>query len=290
MQKQSCRQNLNIVFESMERGVSTLRYDEVPVSLPKDNPPYLHYHNKLEIGICTQGLGIFYGSNFAESLHTGDIVIFAPGRAHYSQSIGNKECMCRFAYIDQTSLLESIFTKNNINIDIADYDLPAVIRPHENKEIYRILKSLLEDLFSQSAINPELLCGVHLMELMLKISTIFCARDKQDDMAAKDKPIAQVEKYISSHYFEDVNTNTLCSICFLSESQLRRRFKAAYGTSPMQYMKLLRGKIGAELLLQTELSVAEISEKVGYNDVSVFYRHFTSINGAAPSEYRKTSR
>ena len=102
-----------------------------------------------------------------------------------------------------------------------------------------------------------------------------------------DNPITLVESFISSYYYENITAEKLCNICFLSESQLRRRFKAIYGTSPMQYLKNLRCTIGARLLLQTGLSVAEISAKIGYADVSVFYRHFVKIFGISPTEYKK---
>ena len=295
MQKRAQFQNIDIVYEPMSADAKPLRYDKDSVGLPKDVPPFIHYHNRIEIGICTSGLGIFYGNAFAESVQKGDIVLFLPGRAHYSRSIDEKGCMCRFAYLDAKTLLFNIFGETGYTAeilkDVSNYELPAVIRKKEHPHIHRMLKVLLDDLFAQNSQNPELLCSLQLSEFLLKIPIYFEKSKKIQDFAMPHpkNPISLVEAFISSHYYENITTENLCDICFLSESQLRRRFKAMYGASPMQYLKKLRCTIAIKLLVQTDLSIAEVSDRVGYADVSVFYRHFVALQGVSPTEYRKTS-
>ena len=295
MQKQAYCNNYNVVFESMEpTGTKPLRFDDHPVPLPKDNEPFLHYHDRIEIGICTSGLGIFYGSNFAESVKPGDLILFFPGCAHYSRSVDDPPCMCRFAYLEPRTLLKKLFGKHEriseILRDAFSYELPAVIRKNEHPDTYDAIRILLDDLFLRESQNAELLCTLQLCEFLVKIPHRFKKSTQTRDFfpSDRDKAMAQVESYISSRYYENISAQTLCGICFLSESQLRRRFKASYGTSPMQYLKDLRCTIGAKLLLQTDFSVSDISAKVGYADMSVFYRHFVKKFGISPTEYKKS--
>ena len=73
----------------------------------------------------------------------------------------------------------------------------------------------------------------------------------------------------------------------LSESQLRRRFVAAYGIPPIAYRNRLRCKIAMELLCRSELGVAQIAQQVGFEDPTDFYRRFRAETGLSPSDFRK---
>lgn len=64
---------------------------------------------------------------------------------------------------------------------------------------------------------------------------------------------------------------------------LRRRFKLTYS----QYVGRLRVDKSKELLCRTELSVAEISKRVGVRDPSNFARLFRLFEGVAPVTYRQ---
>jgi len=72
----------------------------------------------------------------------------------------------------------------------------------------------------------------------------------------------------------------------LSPSRFSRVFKAQTGSSPMQYIKLLRLKRASELLQTTSVSVKEVMFEIGLSDASHFVRDFHRIYGATPGQYR----
>ena len=292
MQKRAFYTENDIIFENFEESKDIIRFDQGVAFLPKENEPFLHYHSKIEIGICLEGTGIFYGKGFAESINQGDIVFFLPGKTHYSQSVSEMGCGCRFAYLEPRELLFLVFQENKRATDLLSeafgYDVPAIIRKNEYPHIYNILKATLEDVFAGGE-NTNLLCALHISELLLKIPECF-DKIKAQTADAPQKPqdkIALVEAFISSRYNEDITSDMLCNICYLSESQLRRRFKATYGLSPLKYLHNLRCSIAGSLLIRTDLTVADISQRVGYCDVSEFYRHFVARFKVAPTLYRK---
>ena len=59
------------------------------------------------------------------------------------------------------------------------------------------------------------------------------------------------------------------------------------GYSPNEYLRVIRMKKAAELLLTEDLTVAEISYKVGINDPYYFSKCFKNQFGVSPSAYRK---
>lgn len=72
----------------------------------------------------------------------------------------------------------------------------------------------------------------------------------------------------------------------VSRSTVWRLFKTEAGMPPGQYLQKLRMRKASTLLTATLMSVKRIVIEVGYNDKSLFGRHFRKAYGLTPSEYR----
>jgi AraC family transcriptional regulator, transcriptional activator FtrA len=66
-----------------------------------------------------------------------------------------------------------------------------------------------------------------------------------------------------------------------------REFHAATGTTPHRWLIAQRIILARRLLGTTRLSVTEIAQQSGFDDISVFRRHFTSQAGVSPTIYRR---
>jgi len=73
----------------------------------------------------------------------------------------------------------------------------------------------------------------------------------------------------------------------ISERSLSRLFQSTLDTSFLQYLKLLRMVRAIELMLQTDLSVSEISYAVGYRSLPAFSNTFYQLTHIRPSDFRK---
>lgn len=73
----------------------------------------------------------------------------------------------------------------------------------------------------------------------------------------------------------------------VSVPHLHRLFTAEVGTPPMTWLARTRGEIAASLLIQSDRSVADIGQLVGWPDANYFSRRFRELNGESPSEYRR---
>jgi two-component system response regulator YesN len=100
--------------------------------------------------------------------------------------------------------------------------------------------------------------------------------------------ILLVEQYIHSHYKKDLSLNTLASIVFLSPKYLSSMFIQVTGISLNKYIKNVRMNKAKELLLTTNMKIADICQEVGYSYVSYFCRSFQEDVGMSPDKYRQT--
>lgn len=95
-------------------------------------------------------------------------------------------------------------------------------------------------------------------------------------------------QYVETHY-EDQNltVESLSEEFGLSRVQLYRKVKALLDESVNDYIQHVRLKKASQLLLEGELTVAEIAYKVGYSSPGYFSTAFKGKYACSPSEYRE---
>lgn len=108
-------------------------------------------------------------------------------------------------------------------------------------------------------------------------------------MSESRNEVAAVKNYIYQHYEEDLNLETLAEKVYLSSGYLSFIFKKETGMNLNRYIRVFRMEKAGELLKNTNMKVAQISEKVGFSNVSYFCRSFREFYGRSPESYRKGS-
>jgi signal transduction histidine kinase/AraC-like DNA-binding protein len=104
----------------------------------------------------------------------------------------------------------------------------------------------------------------------------------------EDAFITSIQDIVSENYSDaSFNVTQLIDIIGVSESQLRRKFRALAGVSPNHYIQSFRMKKAQALLEQSNLNIAEIAYKAGFNDPGYFSKYFLKSYGVSPSSYRK---
>jgi YesN/AraC family two-component response regulator len=99
--------------------------------------------------------------------------------------------------------------------------------------------------------------------------------------------MAQVKLYIEKHYNENINLRELSHRFCISPEHLCRKFTNAYEVPPLMYSMKLRIATAKNLLLYSEFSLKEISNKTGFSNIYAFSKAFKKHTGLAPGEYRK---
>lgn len=97
-------------------------------------------------------------------------------------------------------------------------------------------------------------------------------------------------KYINEHFAEDIDLKKLAVIEHYNISYYTEWFKNKMKVSPVDYIQNLRVRKAKELLLNSNLSILQISQMVGYDYNSSFTRVFKYLEKVAPSEFRKKSK
>ncbi len=97
-------------------------------------------------------------------------------------------------------------------------------------------------------------------------------------------------QYIKTYYNSDLNLEKVASIVYLNPVYFSQVFKQKTGYGFKEYVIHLRMEQAKQLLLNPQLKLADISERVGYQDVKHFTQLFRKKFNVTPTEYRQGHR
>lgn len=113
-------------------------------------------------------------------------------------------------------------------------------------------------------------------------STSFAKVNIEDD----SRRVLKVKNYISQNFMNELKLDTLADLAHMSRSAFSRFFKIHTGRTLTDYIADIRLGNATRMLLDTTQSVAEISFRCGFNNLSNFNRIFKRRKGCSPSEFR----
>lgn len=103
----------------------------------------------------------------------------------------------------------------------------------------------------------------------------------------EDPIITFVMDYVVNRFAEDLSLDLLADKLNLSVAYLSVYIKEKTGANFSEHINAVRISKAKEMLLETDLSVKEISLRIGYQNVTSFIRMFKKMTGSPPGEYRK---
>jgi transcriptional regulator GlxA family with amidase domain len=105
---------------------------------------------------------------------------------------------------------------------------------------------------------------------------------------AGDDPIAAVSDWMVANLHEELSVEELARKALMSPRTFARRFRAATGTTPHQWLLRQRVLHAQHLLESTDEPVERIASLCGFGSAAVLRQHFNRIVGTSPLAYRRT--
>lgn len=129
-----------------------------------------------------------------------------------------------------------------------------------------------------------------LHRMIEEIMSITCPKEAHmlsDFRADQVELVHEVHEYLLQHMEDRITIEELARRFHINATTLKAVFKSVYGNSLAAHIKEHRMERAAELLRGTDLSILEISGRVGYDSQSKFTEAFKSAYHVLPKEYRK---
>jgi transcriptional regulator GlxA family with amidase domain len=113
----------------------------------------------------------------------------------------------------------------------------------------------------------------------------FAAMTRRPD--ASDAVIADCQDWIAENYRTDNPVQRMAGRSGLNQRTFARRFRAATGYQPIDYVQALRVEEAKQMLETEETGIDEVAGAVGYDDPASFRRLFKRRAGLTPAAYRR---
>ena len=143
----------------------------------------------------------------------------------------------------------------------------------------------------------ERYCGADVARTLAKAFVIDAGRQNQNAYGTiqarryhQDDTILAVQNWLDTHYPLGIRMDELAARFHLTPRTFKRRFRAATGEAPLEYLQKLRVEQSRKLLEQPRIPLEQVTQQVGYEDVSSFSRLFRRVTGMTPGDYRARFR
>jgi len=111
-------------------------------------------------------------------------------------------------------------------------------------------------------------------------------RPRQHDDAA----VAAAQIWIADNYAEPSPVAGMTAASGLAERNFKRRFEAATGYAPLDYVLSLRMEEAKQMLETSDTAIEDVAAEVGYSEAAAFRRVFRRATGISPQQYRQKFR
>ena len=154
-------------------------------------------------------------------------------------------------------------------------------------------KDEIEHIFSELYSVPDCLqkpyFRLKVQELLLFLCMVDVSQEKRRELYTSPQVeiIKTIHKRLTSNLQERPTIEDLSKEYLINTTTLKDTFKGIYGQPIGTYMKEYRIRQAAILLRQTQATIAEIANQVGYENQSKFATAFRDVLKISPAEYRK---
>lgn len=206
-------------------------------------------------------------------MKSGDFVVYLPNEEQkysFMEGIAVTTMWIHFSGVG----VEEIFAELGLRGGVFSANFPAEVRHHFKK------------LIKLSALNMpkyRVLARGYLLNLLSSLSS----GGEASTASVYSGAVADMLEYISLNWQSNISVAELAEKVNLSESRAAHLFRETVGKPVHKYITELKIENSKDLLLNTNMSISEISAMVGVEDPLYFSRTFKSAVGVSPREYRK---
>jgi len=279
-----------VTIENIFPGVE-LCYNEMHLAWCNQNQPSAQ--NVIEINHCQTGrYECSFGENSCCYLAAGDLAVSAGTRKK------SASCFPLRQYRGITVLLDlDAFSQETRRLmELFGVDLEALRRYICAENRCCILRAdpgiehIVSELYDAQSARNAGRRKLKVLELLLFLSEMDTRAEVQET-AYFNRHQAECAKQVAALMTRDLRCHytieQLAQEAGLSPTALKTCFKGVYGSSIYAYLREYRLQAAQKLLAETELSVAEIARRVGYENPNKFSSAFRKTCGVTPTEYRK---
>lgn len=255
----------------------------------------LHWHDYLQIALCTKGRGRFLFSSKEYTAEEGDVFVVSNFENHVAICEPGETTQYLFIIF----MPEFIAAPGSRQLDF-EYLYPfrynAVTFQNKIGHGQPEAKQIAEMMLSLKAVLADRKPGYrHTMDAGLRqILAVLIGHFQstypdyaEAGSAVGQQKMQQALSYINENFLSNPTLEEVAGRFHLSASRFRHVFRDAVRIGFKEYLTYLRLGESRKLLLTTDLNVTEVAGRSGFSNINQFYKVFYKYVYLSPAQYRK---
>lgn len=284
---------LSISSSVTETDIIPTARDVFIIRHPRYTRPVTHEHNYFEIDFVAQGTCTFYFEEEVRTLQEGELCIIAPNSRH-DLVIDDESTV--FCIMLRKSTFNTTFFSLLSQKDLLAYFFRTVLQGdvHPNYLLFFVkdtnwIKFIIHNAMGECHKGDAYSNGscIYWINLLFTHLLRTYSETVQFYNYQMGSDFSLVLQYIQ-HNYRTLTLSFLADFFHYSKPHLCTLIKQNTGHNFTELVRQLRMSDAVSFLTNTNLTVSEIADRVGYNSSDHFSRVFRSTYGMSPQEYRKT--
>jgi len=244
-----------------------------------------HSHDsELELYYVHQGSGYYMVDNQLYAVKEGDMIICNEKVLHGDALTFNnnmRSYCCALTNVKIKGLPNNCLIKKSANPVVSCGGLAGQIG------------SMMELIFMLSLDFEQLydVCSSMAVSMLLLINQLLLSRDRHQSRTTDDNSdviVDEIKNYIDKNYMKQLSLENISKDLKMNPNYISHAFKAKMNISPIQYLLHRRFGEAQSLLMNTQLTIAEISDLLGFSNPAHFSAMFKKNVGLSPVQYKRS--
>lgn len=251
----------------------------------------LHQHEEIQLSLIVQGEGTLIVGDTINHYSKGDILVIGSHLPHVFKS----DLMASKV----SHMLTLFFSKSSFGHHFFEFEELKELQPFfkRSKHGFKVTSKQknITDLFFQLEKASKLSRFLILFQLLKLTST---SNFKSLSSFVYDKKFTDNEgsrmrnvfEYTMNHFKSEITLDKISEVANMTQNAFCKYFKKRTNKTYFTFLNELRIEYACKLLVSNkELTIAEIAEISGYNNLSNFNRQFQILKQQSPSGYKKSN-
>ncbi len=173
--------------------------------------------------------------------------------------------------------MKEIFKRYNADADTLIFDYGEI------SEVKKIANEVISK-------KQSVLDSLEILELFLKLGNSHLSKENYHNKSSSDVYLDFCVNFVEANMYKNIRVDELTALLGVSQPYLYKIFKRRFNMSPKEYIIYCKIHYAKKLLKETDMSVTQISNSVGYDDVLAFSRIFSQREKISPQKFREQGK
>ncbi|MCQ6560559.1 helix-turn-helix transcriptional regulator [Paenibacillus mendelii] len=259
---------------------------------PSAKPPAdwtWHYHKEVEFLFIRSGIHGMHTLNRSYILNPGDVMVIGASQPHWGNKLSEEDLVYIVLHVDLQPYFDPPMMMYYPHFSEVKSPLEALndmFREDDSlrEEVAGFIVRVHEEIMERKK-GYEIAASIYIRQILLSM----LRGDQKELLQANDAEssiiLRPILEYVERHLHERITLEEVSKLAKMSYFYFSKFFKKTTGLTFTEYMNRKRIFRAEQLLLTTGLTITEIAETVGIENMTHFYQLFKRYTGSTPKQF-----